>query len=136
MTDFPNNLLRLSSLCFLAISTFKISIQTSLHCMLHPGMNIANCITYCNSHLERSQWRNYTRAYPGVSRFASCGSMDITDCHYIIDFARDEVVPDQTPVMVRWLYSREKKDREILTGTSYRLNLSYSRSWWSNHALV
>ena len=35
---------------------------------------------------------------PGVSRFAS---MDITDCHYVSDFVRDEVVPDQTPVLVR-----------------------------------
>jgi len=26
---------------------------------------------------------------------------DITDCHYVSDFARDEVVPDQTPVLVR-----------------------------------
>ena len=37
-----------------------------------------------------------------------------------------------------WLddFIHEKKDRKILTGNSYRLNLSYSRSWWSNHALV
>ena len=55
-------------------------------------------------------------------------AMDITDCYYVSDFTHDEVVPDQTPVY--WLddFIHEKKYREILTGTSYRLNLSYSRS--------
>jgi len=31
--------------CFFGISTFK-HVQTSLYCMFHPVMNIANCITY------------------------------------------------------------------------------------------
>jgi len=35
------------------------------------------------------------------ARVSASGSMDITDCHYVSDFARDEVVPDQTPVLVR-----------------------------------
>ena len=30
------------------------------------------------------------------------------------DFARDEVIPDQTPVLVRWLYSREKRAEKYL----------------------
>ena len=40
--------------------------------------------------------------------------MSITDCHYVSDFARDEVVPDQTPELVKWLYSREKRTEKYL----------------------
>jgi len=43
-----------------------------------------------------------TRAWARVSAdLLAVAVMDISDCHYVSDFARDEVVPDQTPVLVR-----------------------------------